>query len=88
MFTNQLDSESGILLIHKHESRANTAIHMFFVGMDLGVIWLNSARKIVDIQLAKSWKPYYTPQAPASYILEINPVRLAEFEIGDQLDFE
>jgi len=58
------------------------------LDMDLGIIWLNKDRKIVDIQLAESWKPIYTPQHPAQYILEINPLRMPEFNIGDELDFE
>jgi uncharacterized membrane protein (UPF0127 family) len=88
MFRNELDLEDGLLLVQMSESRPNAAIHMLFVGMDLGIIWLNNARKIVDIQLAKSWRPLYTPQQPARYVLEVHPDRLTEFEIGDELDFE
>ena len=88
MFRNELDLEDGLLLVQKGESRSNAAIHMFFVGMDLGIIWLNNAQKIVDIQLAENWRPLYTPQQPARYILEIHPDRLTEFEIGDELNFE
>jgi uncharacterized membrane protein (UPF0127 family) len=88
MFQNDLDLNGGLLLVQKNESRSNAAIHMLFVGMDLGIIWLNKDRKIVDIQLAESWKPIYTPQHPAQYILEINPLRMPEFNIGDELDFE
>jgi uncharacterized membrane protein (UPF0127 family) len=88
MFRNELDLEDGLLLIQKGENRSSAAIHMFFVGMDLGVIWLNNARTIVDMQVAESWKPLYTPRYPARYVLEINPDRMTEFEIGDQLAFE
>jgi len=88
MFRKELDSADGLLLVQKNESRSNAAIHMFFVGMDLGVIWLDNNRKIVDIQLAESWKPMYTPQHPARYILEITPDRITDFNIGDKLDFE
>jgi uncharacterized membrane protein (UPF0127 family) len=88
MFQNELDSADGLLLVQKNESRGNAAIHMFFVGMDLGVIWLNNSRTIVDIQLAESWKPMYRPKHPARYILEINPDRIPDFNIGDKLDFE
>lgn len=88
MFQPSLDVNAGLLMIQKMESKANSAIHMFFVKMDLGVIWLDSSRIIVDIQLAKSWQPMYTPRLPAKYILEIHPQRLPEFRIGDQLSFE
>ena len=44
--------------------------------------------KVVDLQLAKSWRPFYAPSQAASYILEIHPDRLVEFDIGDELGFE
>jgi uncharacterized membrane protein (UPF0127 family) len=88
MFQKSLDPRGGLLMAQKVESRANAAIHMFFVGMDLGILWLDTTKKIVDIKLAKSWKTMYTPQSPAKYILEIHPGRLPEFQIGDELSFE
>jgi uncharacterized membrane protein (UPF0127 family) len=88
MFQKSLEANSGLLMVQKVESKANAAIHMFFVNMDLGVLWLNQNQVVVDIQLAKSWQPMYTPQYPAKYILEIHPQRLPEFQIGDQLRFE
>jgi uncharacterized membrane protein (UPF0127 family) len=88
MFQRELDSGDGLLLVQKNESRSNAAIHMFFVGMDLGIVWLNNDKEIIDIQLAESWKPMYTPQQPARFVLEINPDRMTDFNIGDQLDFE
>jgi uncharacterized membrane protein (UPF0127 family) len=88
MFQKALDHGSGLLMVQKGESRANAAIHMFFVGMDLGVIWLDNNKTIVDIKLACSWKTIYTPQHPAKYILEVHPDRLPEFNVGDVLRFE
>ena len=88
MFQNSIEKDAGLLMVHGSESLANAAIHMFFVGMDLGVLWLDSSQRIVDKQLAKSWQPFYTPASPAKYILEIHPERLSEFELGDILNFE
>jgi uncharacterized membrane protein (UPF0127 family) len=88
MFQNSLDSEEGLLLVQGRESIRDATIHMFFVGMDLGVIWLNNKWIVVDATLAKSWKPFYAPAKAARYVLEIHPDRLPEFDIGDQLSFE
>ena len=88
MFRNSLDLEEGMLLVQRRESRTDASIHMLFVGMDLGVIWLSKSRIIVDKILAKSWKPFYAPKKPARYVLEIHPDRLPEFELGDELSFE
>lgn len=88
MFQKNLSPTGGLLMVQKEESRANAAIHMFFVGMDLGILWLDAEKKIVDIKLARSWQAMLTPKSPAKYILEIHPQRLTEFQIGDQLSFE
>ena len=88
MFTDSIAEEGGLLMVHPAESRSNAAIHMFFVGMDLGVIWLDKTDTVVDKVLAKSWKPFYQPGSPAKSILEVHPGRLAEFELGDTLSFE
>jgi len=88
MFQNQLGDDQGLLLVQKRENRRDAAIHMFFVGMDLGVVWMNRDREVVDLQLAKSWRPLYTPEKPAKYVLEIHPNRLEDFILGDILDFE
>jgi uncharacterized membrane protein (UPF0127 family) len=87
-FRSSLEPDEGLLLVQKSESLANAAIHMFFVGLDLGVIWLNKEGVVVDIQLAKSWAPFYRPAKPACFILEISPQRLPEFTLGDKLSFE
>jgi uncharacterized membrane protein (UPF0127 family) len=88
MFKKAIEIEDGLLLVQKSESRANSSIHMFFVFMDLGIIWLNGELEIVDIQFARSWAPVYTPKEPAKFILEIHPNRLVDFEEGDKLSFE
>jgi uncharacterized membrane protein (UPF0127 family) len=88
MFQKELDPDHGLLMVQQRESTTNAAIHMFFVGMDLGVIWLDTTKKIVDIKKAIRWRTIYTPQSPAKYILEVHPSRLPEFNIGDILSFE
>ena len=86
MFTSVVDIQEGLLLVQTSESRIFSSIHMFFVFTDLAVIWMDSHFRVVDKILAKSWKPFYFPCLPARYILEINPSRLGEFTVGDQLE--
>jgi uncharacterized protein len=87
MGRHDLDRGEGLLLVESRDSRVDASIHMFFVYMDLAVIWINSKNIVVDTVLAKAWKPYYAPRAPARFILEIHPERLNEFQIGDQVEF-
>ena len=88
MFQPILPDGSGALLDQSRESYIDAAIHMFFVGFDLGIVWLNAKCQVVDIRLAKSWRPFYMPSQPARYVLEIHPGRLGEFFTGDRITFD
>ncbi|MDD5370001.1 MAG: DUF192 domain-containing protein [Anaerolineaceae bacterium] len=88
MFTRQLPRDAGLLLVQDRENRVEAAIHMFFVGYNLGTVWLNTAGEVVDRCLARAWRPFYMPSRPALYTLEIHPDRLSEFKPGDQVLFE
>jgi uncharacterized membrane protein (UPF0127 family) len=87
-FRRSLAENDGLLLVQKRENRADSAIHMLFVWIDLAVVWINSNHEVVDVKLARRWRPYYMPEAPAQYVLEISPERLSEFQVGDRLKFE
>jgi uncharacterized membrane protein (UPF0127 family) len=87
MFRPPLGLDEGIVLVQKRENRTDASIHMFFMRMDLTVVWLNSAYEVVDLVLARRWRPVYVPQKPARYVLEISTERFPEFRIGDRLEF-
>jgi uncharacterized membrane protein (UPF0127 family) len=82
-FRRSLGIDEGLLLVQKRDTTIDAAIHMLFVFMPLGVVWINSACEVVDVKLAKPWRPMYAPQRPAKYVLEIHPQRLADFRKGD-----
>lgn len=88
MFRSSLDACEGLLLVEAHDSRIDTSIHMFFVFMDLGVVWINSQHQVVDTIRAKAWRPVYLPRQAARYTLEIHPDRLGEFNVGDLVEFQ
>lgn len=88
MFRSRLAPDEGLLLVQERSSRVDSSIHMLFVYTDLAVIWLDENGTVVDLVLARAWRPAYFPKAPAKYILEISPERLSEFKIGDKLIFE
>jgi uncharacterized membrane protein (UPF0127 family) len=88
MFRGSLPPGWGLLMVQSRDSRLDAAIHMLFVPMDLAVIWINSALEVVDVQLARSWRPAYWPKAAAKYVLETAPEHLSSFHIGDRLQFE
>ncbi len=86
-FRSHLDAGDGLLLVGERDSRIESSIHMVFVPFDLAVIWINSAMKVVDKVLARSWRPAYFPRRAARYVLEIHPERWGDFEIGDVVEF-
>ena len=83
-----LPEDEGLLFITGSESRANTTIHMFFMFFRIGVVWLDKSGKVVDMCLAKQWRPAYAPRLPAQYFVEANPSLLERVRVGDVLRFD
>lgn len=76
------------MLVQKKDNRVDAAIHMLAVFMDLAIVWIDTDGDVVDLRLARRWRPLYVPQKPARYILEMAPERLADFQVGDKVKFE
>lgn len=83
-----LPEDEGLLFVYNGESIAATAIHMFFVFMSIGVVWLDASGKVVDKKLAKPWRPYYAPRSRAQYFIEARPSILERVNTGDILNFD
>jgi len=87
-FRRSLAEDEGLLLVQARESRMDAAIHMLFMWLDIAVVWLDASKQVVDVKIARRWRPYYVPQAPAQYVLEIATSWYDCFEVGDQIEFE
>lgn len=88
MFRKEIPDDWGLLLVQGSESIVNSAIHMFAVPFDLGVIWINEIGDVVDLAEVKRWVGVKSPKKPAKYILEVTPSRLKEFNLGDRIEFK
>lgn len=86
-FRRCLGEDEGLLLVGRRESRADTAIHMFFVFFPIAAVWLDNERCVVDARLASPFHPLYVPQAPAKDVLEGPPSLLERVRMGDRLRF-
>ncbi len=84
-FRRSLSADEGLLFVESAESRVGTSIHMFFVFFDIGVVWLAADGMVVDAKLAKPFRPYYAPRAPARYYLEGPPALLTWVRVGERL---
>ncbi|NIV10494.1 MAG: hypothetical protein GWN62_04105 [Aliifodinibius sp.] len=87
MFRKGIPEDWGLLLVQPTESVVNSAIHMFAVPFNLGVIWINQDGIVVDTAEVKKWVGIKSPKQPARYILEVTPSRLNEFNLGDKILF-
>lgn len=85
MFRKSLGQHEGILMVQPRSDRVDASIHMFFMNFDIAVVWADPNLRVVDVQLARRWRPAYAPAKAAKYILETHPDRLSDFQIGDQL---
>lgn len=86
-FRRRLGADEGLWLVGQRESRAEAAIHMFFVFFPIGVLWLDGENRVVDKVIARPFRPFYAPRAPASGVLECQPEALARVEVGDKIHF-
>lgn len=86
-FRRRLPADLGLVLVEKADSRLHSSIHMLFVFMPLGVVWVNDAGIVVDAVLAKPWRLSYAPRAAARYVIEASPQILERVRPGDPLLF-
>jgi uncharacterized membrane protein (UPF0127 family) len=87
MFRRKLEPGEALLFVNPRETVADAAIHMLFVGMPLGVVWLDSNWRVVDMVLAQPWHMHYAPGRPAKYILEGAPGLLETLVLGIETVF-
>ena len=83
-FRRHLDDDEGLLFVEDRESRLGTAIHMAFVFFSIGVVWLDGNFVVVDKVLARPFRPFYAPSAPAQYFLEGPPALLTWMRVGER----
>lgn len=87
-FVTSLPESQGLLFVSDHDSKSDTTIHMLFMFMSIGVIWVDSEGIVVDKKLARPWRLAYVPAKPAKYFIEANTSILERVSIGDKLTFK
>lgn len=87
-FTRSLAENWGLLLVQSRDSRLESSIHMLAMWIDLAVVWITEAGEVVDVRLARRWRPGYFPRRPARYVLEMTVAHLGDFHIGDKVRFD
>jgi uncharacterized membrane protein (UPF0127 family) len=85
MFRRKLEPGEALLFVNPRETISDAAIHMLFVGMPLGVVWLDSEGWVVDMVLAKPWRTHYAPRRAAKYILEGELLLIEKAAVGTKI---
>jgi uncharacterized protein len=88
MFRKEISPYSGVLLVEPQDSIVATTIHMLFMNFDICTVWIDRSGTVVDVQLAKRWRLIYTPQKPASLVLETHTSHLSDFKVDDKIEYE
>ncbi len=94
MFRNELEKESGLLMVFKDEDFVG--IWMMFMKFPIDLIYLDSKKHVVGLfenikpigLNPKTWRVYY-PEDPARYVLELRSgtVKKTGTKMGDILNF-
>ena len=87
MFRRRLLSDEAFLFVFESESVIAAIVHMMFVFYPISLIWLDAERRVVDVRLAKPFRPYYAPRQAAQYLVEGTPGLLDRVRVGEQLEF-
>ncbi len=87
MFRRHLAEDEGLLFVYRRASIGGAAIHMFFVFFPIAAVWLDEEGRVISATLARPWRPFYAPGAPARYLIEARPALLGRVAVGDQLVF-
>lgn len=87
MLQQSIAVNGGALLVEHKDTIINSTIHMLFMNFDITAVWINQAKTVVDVRIAKRWRLAYTPAQPASYVLETHVSQAANFHIGDKVEF-
>lgn len=82
----RMPEPGGLLLVEGSDGRLSASIHMFGMGFDLGVLWIDGSLTVADTRHARPWRIYW-PDRPARFILEASPEILERATIGDRLEF-
>lgn len=91
-----LSGRRDIVLASPADSMKASTIHMLGVLYPIDVIWVDSAKKVVDLKenvlpfnplKPETWR-IYKPKKPAKYVVELSVGEIRNTKVGDTLDFE
>jgi uncharacterized membrane protein (UPF0127 family) len=86
MLRQSLAAQEGLILVNSSDNRLDAAIHMLFMNFDITAVWVNSQNTVVDVKIARRWRPVIIPQAAGRFVLELHPDQHPNFQVGDRIE--
>jgi uncharacterized membrane protein (UPF0127 family) len=87
MFRRRLGPDEAYLFAFHSEGIVASSVHMVFVFFPIALIWLDGQQRVVDVRLARPFRPYYAPRQAAQYLIEGAPGLLGLVRVGDRIEF-
>ena len=87
MFRRRLAPDEAYLFAFRTESVMAASVHMLFVFFPISLVWLDAQRRVIDVRLAKPFRPFYAPRRAAKYLVEGATDLLDRVHAGDQVEF-
>ncbi len=88
MFERADNFDYALVFELPRESRLGASVHMFFVFFPIGIVFLDSEKKVVDKAVLKPWMLNYTPKKAAKYFVELQPEKISEIKLGEKLEWK
>ena len=87
MFRRRLRPKEVYLFVFHAGSVVSASVHTLFVFYPISLVWLDAQQRVVDLRLAKPFRPYYAPRQAAQYLIEGMPDLLDRVREADRLEF-
>ena len=85
MFEKKENFDYALVFELPRESRIGASVHMMFVFFPIGIVFLDSKKRVVDKAILNPWKLNYTPKKRSKYFVELPPEKEKLFSIGNIL---
>ncbi|VVC03287.1 putative ACR [Candidatus Burarchaeum australiense] len=71
----------------KAKSRQACAIHALFVFFSFSAIYLDAAKRVVDVRVCDPFFSFVVPKKRSAYLIEGTPALAGKVRVGDVLEF-
>ncbi len=87
MFKAENNFDYALVFEWKKLGRATRSLHMLFVFFEIGVLFLDEKKRVVEKAVLKPWRLNYTPRHACQTIIVLPKELISKVKIGDKLQW-